>query len=137
MLLIDKIKAAYDSFTSDPTIRNAHVLDALQREHSHEGLVDEAGDRINPPGHLWPHRTHWETFPIRKADIAKPDNGADATITIQISGNRLVALLNGFDRLLYEAIPDRVEREARYESYIRDIETLRDILSDERWKARK
>lgn len=35
-------------------------------------------------------------------DISTPDNGADKTIVLRISGNRLVSILNALDSLMYQ-----------------------------------
>lgn len=36
-------------------------------------------------------------------ELAAPDNGADCTVMLRISGNRLVSILNTLDAALFEA----------------------------------
>lgn len=74
-------------------------------------------------------------------ELAKPDNEADCTITLQISGNRLVAVLNTVDALMHATgryhfeDNDVVASSPWYQDLRTVTEAMRDELSAQRSKA--
>lgn len=70
--------------------------------------------------------------------LAKPDNPADKTITLAISGNRLVAILNALDAAMHETCRyhfdgDKVVAESPWYQMLRETtESVRDELSRQR-----
>jgi hypothetical protein len=75
---------------------------------------------------------------MNAAQLAAPDNGADKTITLAISGNRLVAILNALDAAMFETCRyhfegDKVVAESPWYMTLREItEATRDELSRQR-----
>lgn len=74
-----------------------------------------------------------------KLDIAAPDNPADITVTLQISGNRLVSVLNTLDAVMYETGRYRLvgnDVVSQHHSHLRALtEAIRDELSAQRMAA--
>ncbi|KRR22148.1 hypothetical protein [Bradyrhizobium retamae] len=72
------------------------------------------------------------------AELAAPDNGADRTITLAISGNRLVSVLNALDAALFEQGRYRFEGNTLvansdwYTKLHETTEAIRDELSRQR-----
>jgi hypothetical protein len=70
--------------------------------------------------------------------LASPDNAADQTIALAISGNRLVSVLNALDATLYETGRyelrgnDVVAASPWYEALRETTEAIRDELSRQR-----
>lgn len=70
--------------------------------------------------------------------LAAPDNAADRTITLAISGNRLVSVLNALDATLYETGryrlqgDDVVAASPWYAELRKTTEAIRDELSRQR-----
>lgn len=70
--------------------------------------------------------------------LAQPDNGADKTITLAISGNRLVSVLNTLDACLYADGSywfegDTVKTKSEWLDRLRETtEAIRDELSRQR-----
>lgn len=79
---------------------------------------------------------------MTKEELAKPDNGADCTIMLPISGNRLVSVLNAFDAALFAAGiyrfegNDLVAVNDYYATIRATTEAIRDELSRGRAAAR-
>jgi hypothetical protein len=75
-------------------------------------------------------------------DIAKPDNEADMTVTLAISGNRLVSILNALDQAMYATGHYRFEgnecvaSSSWYAQLRETTEAVRDELSRQRCEAR-
>jgi len=71
-------------------------------------------------------------------DLAKPDNEADRTITIRISGNRLVSVLNTLDVAMflagrYRFENDKLTADCGYlAGVLETTEAIRDELSRQR-----
>lgn len=74
--------------------------------------------------------------------LATPDNAADTTITLAISGNRLVSVLNALDAALFETKRyafegDGLVASSPYYTELRaTTEAIRDELSRQRCAAR-
>jgi hypothetical protein len=72
------------------------------------------------------------------AELAKSDNSADQTITLAISGNRLVSILNALDASLYatgkyELVGDDIVAASSWYAELRAVsEAVRDELSRQR-----
>jgi hypothetical protein len=72
------------------------------------------------------------------AEIAAPDNAADRTIHLAISGNRLVSLLNALDSTMYatgkyELVGDDIVASTPWHAELRSVtEAVRDELSRQR-----
>lgn len=70
--------------------------------------------------------------------LAKTDNAADRTITLAISGNRLVSILNALDAAMHETCRyhfegDKVVAESPWYQTLRETtEAVRDELSRQR-----
>ncbi len=70
--------------------------------------------------------------------LAKPDNAADKTITLAISGNRLVSILNALDAAMHELgryrfEGDKVVVSSEWYATVRETtEAMRDELSRQR-----
>ena len=70
--------------------------------------------------------------------LAKPDNEADRTITLAISGNRLVSILNALDSAMHETgryrlVGNDVIATSEWFQQMRDTtEAIRDELSRQR-----
>jgi hypothetical protein len=79
---------------------------------------------------------------MNATELAKPDNAADMTVTLAISGNRLVSILNALDGALYQTGKYRFEGDSVVASSpwygeLRTVtESIRDELSRQRCKAR-
>lgn len=75
-------------------------------------------------------------------ELAAPDNGADCTVTLRISGNRLVSILNTLDATLFEAGRYRFEGNdlvacsEHYTTTHQISEAIRDELSRQRMEQR-
>ncbi len=75
---------------------------------------------------------------MTKDQLAAPDNGADITVTLAISGNRLVSLLNTLDQRLFAAGIYRFEgndivASTEWHTTLRETtEAIRDELSRQR-----
>jgi hypothetical protein len=75
-------------------------------------------------------------------NIAEPDNGADTTITLAISGNRLVSVLNALDQSLHQLGTYWLEGNTVvaattwYTDLYAITEAIRDELSRQRCEAR-
>lgn len=71
-------------------------------------------------------------------ELAKPDNEADRTITLRISGNRLVSILNMLDMIMHETgryrfEGDKVVASGPWCTTLRETtEAVRDELSKQR-----
>jgi len=71
-------------------------------------------------------------------DITKPDNAADTVVTITISGNALVSVLNTAQALMYETGRTKLTNDGTvgtsesYERVNQTVERIRDQLSDQR-----
>jgi hypothetical protein len=74
-------------------------------------------------------------------ELAKPDNEADKTVTLAISGNRLVSVLNALDAALHTTGRYRLEgndvvASSPWYAELRDVtEAIRDELSRQRMKS--
>jgi hypothetical protein len=74
--------------------------------------------------------------------LARPDNAADTTISLAISGNRLVSVLNALDATLhatgrYRFEGDSVVADSPWYAELREVtEAIRDELSRQRCDAR-
>jgi hypothetical protein len=70
--------------------------------------------------------------------LAKPDNEADRTVNLAISGNRLVSILNALDAAMYETKryhfkgDDIVASSLWYQALRETTEAIRDELSRQR-----
>lgn len=79
---------------------------------------------------------------MNAAELAKPDNEADVTIRLEISGNRLVSILNALDSLSHETGRYRFEgndvvaSNDWYSAIRQTTEAVRDELSRQRCAAR-
>ena len=124
---------AYLAFKANPCAENAYVL-----MDSAAYQVEMGGDApVAPDGEqLWNHRLLKLTEPYRVEDLKKPDNPADVTIVVEISGNRLVRILNTFDSMLHQRKRSGEWHDGRRDIK-RDVETLRDILSSQRMAKSK
>lgn len=75
---------------------------------------------------------------MTRDEIAQPDNGADKTIELRISGNRLVSILNALDGAMYRAGHYRLQgndvvADCPYNQTLRELtEAIRDELSAQR-----
>ena len=71
-------------------------------------------------------------------NIATPDNAADITVTLQISGNRLVSICNALQSLMYrhDYIGPNSEGWQHYADVNEIVERVRDELSAQRIAAR-
>ena len=75
---------------------------------------------------------------ITDAFLAVPDNAADITVTLEISGNRLVSILNALDATLFETGRinfvgnDIVGSSPWFTELHRTTEAIRDELSRQR-----
>lgn len=76
-------------------------------------------------------------------ELAQPDNAADSTIQLAISGNRLVSILNALDQSLHQSGHYRFEGDSVvasspwYQTLRETTEAIRDELSRQRCEARK
>ena len=74
-------------------------------------------------------------------DIRSPNNPADTIVTIAISGNRLVSILNAVQAMMHETSRSRFEGNATvfisdsYRELNETVECLRDQLSAQRMSA--
>lgn len=72
------------------------------------------------------------------AELAAPDNSADITINLAISGNRLVSILNALDQAMYATgcyrlVADDVVATSSYYAELRAVtDAVRDELSRQR-----
>ena len=79
---------------------------------------------------------------MTREELAKPDNEADCTVSIRISGNRLVSVLNTLDCTLhatgkYRFVGDEVRGMSSWYDDLRTVtEAIRDELSIQRNAAR-
>lgn len=75
-------------------------------------------------------------------ELAKPDNAADCTVTLEISGNRLVSVLNALDAAMhatdrYRFEGDTIVASSSWYQQLRDTtESIRDELSRQRMNAK-
>lgn len=72
--------------------------------------------------------------------LAQPDNGADCTINLRISGNRLVSVLNALDQIMMESgrymfAGDNILAKGGYATIRETTEAIRDELSRQRMEA--
>lgn len=76
------------------------------------------------------------------AELAKPDNSADVTINLAISGNRLVSILNALDAAMYglgryQLVGDDIVACSDWHAELRAVtDAVRDELSRQRLEAR-
>lgn len=74
--------------------------------------------------------------------LAKPDNQADSTIRLEISGNRLVSVLNALDSAMHETgryalTGNEIVASSTWYAHLREVtEAIRDELSRQRCAAR-
>lgn len=76
-------------------------------------------------------------------DITKPDNPADVVIKLEVSGNKLVSVLNSLQQLMHETGRTQFAKDGGYlfsspwyEELHETVERIRDQLSDQRCAAR-
>lgn len=122
-----KLLEAREAYIANPNFETANRYYAAALANGQFGGNPPDDPITGAP--LWSWMVGEVTQGIRFEGIEKPDNEADITVTVKISGNRLVALLNAYSYLSYQ---ERTRGGNTSDEVEFTVETLRDMMSLQR-----